>query len=69
MQKDGSFNLGDIARFTGLSYRTIRRLRKDGTLPRPVLERGDRRHWNPKTIRKWWRTYEANRGQGVGSDQ
>ncbi len=59
----GTVNLGEIAVFTGLSYRTLRRMRKDGLLPSPVVDRGNnRRYWTSRQIRRWWRSLEATGG-------
>ena len=60
MQEPKLFDLKQIARVTGMSYRTIRKWHKDGVLPRPSIVRPNtRRYWTSAQISKWWRQLEA----------
>ena len=56
MDDKGKFyNKSDIARFTGMSHRTIKRWTEDGTLPSPAIHGlGKRDLWTTKQIHAWW---------------
>lgn len=51
-------NQSEVAALAGVGCVTIRRWRKDGKIPEPVIERKNRRYWAQSDIRKWLRTFE-----------
>lgn len=60
MRKPEQFlDLKQIARVTGMSYRTIREWKKLGLLPRAAVDRaGSRKYWTSTQISHWWKTLD-----------
>ena len=58
------FNKQRLARFLGLSVRSIDRANTAGLLPCPDLICGRSPRWNPSTIEKWMRTKPRLPGRG-----
>lgn len=48
-----TFRLDEIAKATGLSRRTIERLRAGGRFPKPDIKAGKMPLWKPETLRRW----------------
>jgi predicted DNA-binding transcriptional regulator AlpA len=48
-----TWGLDDIEALTGLSRRTLERLRSSGKFPRPDLVVGRRVLWRPSSIQEW----------------
>lgn len=69
-QTDRCFDKARLARFLGLSVRSLDRANAAGLLPCPDLICGRSPRWSPSTIERWLRTKprlpgrkEVNRGQ------
>ena len=53
-----------LARFLGVSVRTLARAAAVGLLPQPDLVVGNSPRWTPATVEKWLRTHPRLPGRG-----
>jgi hypothetical protein len=56
-----------LARFLGLSVRSLDRANALGLLPRPDVVCGRSPRWSPSTVEKWLRTRPKLPGRGKGA--
>jgi len=61
---DRCLGKSELARYLGLSVRTLDRANAMGLLPRPDLTVGRSPRWAPETIRKWLRARPKLPGRG-----
>jgi len=61
---DHCLSKSELARFLGISTRSLDRINAEGWLPAPDFVLGRSPRWSPWTVRKWLRSKPKLRGRG-----